>query len=153
MSENYKGSKEWQALNRIWKAVPAAAREGVKEDFRIITEMIKSEPKQAPAAPAPIQTVEPAAPAAPAQAAAPAAMGETNFLAGLSPSACKLALRLLTKEGFNIHDYLMELAVKSKASDAEELFDAYVSQRDIDDDQEDALMEIIRLCIRKAGAR
>ena len=148
MSDNYKGSKEWQALNRIWKAVPAAAREGVKEDFRIITEMIKSEPAQVPAKPTPVQA---AATSAPVNAAV--SVGETNFLAGLSAGARKLALTLLTKEGFNIYDYLMELAVRSKATDAEELFDAYVSQKDIEDDQEEALMEIINVCIRKAAAR
>ena len=150
MSENYKVSKEWQALNRIWKAVPTAARDAVKDDFRIITEMIKSEPKAVSPVAAPVQP-EPVE--KPVEKPVQPAVGETNFLAGLSPDACKLALRLLTKEGFNIHDFLVELAVRTKATDAEELFDAYVSQRDIEDGQEDALMEIIKVCIRKAGMR
>ena len=58
MADDYRVSKEWQALNRIWKAVPASARESVKDDFRIITEMIKSAQKPAaekPAAAAPPQ--------------------------------------------------------------------------------------------------
>ena len=145
MAEDYRNSREWQALNRIWKAVPAFARDNVKDDFRIITEMIKM-----PAAAAPVQEEKKPAPA-PAPAA-PVAVGATNFLAGLSADARKLALSLLTKEGFNLYDYLVELAAKSRATDAEELFDAYVSQRDIDDDQEEALMEIIRACLKRARA-
>ncbi len=148
MADDYRVSKEWQALNRIWKAVPASARESVKDDFRIITEMIKSGQ----------QTVEkkqidiPAKPAAAPAVQTPAMpQGDTNFLAGLSAGAKKLALGMLTKEGFNLYDFLVELALKTKAADAEELFDAYVSQRDIDDEQEEALMEIINVCIRKAG--
>lgn len=140
MTEDYRNSKEWQALNRIWKAVPQSARDGVKEDFRVITEMIKkpaSAPAQAADKPAP-------APAAPA--------GDANFLAGLSADARKLALTLLTKEGFNLYDYLAELAARTRAHDAEELFDAYVSQRDIDDDQQDALMEIIGACLGRSRA-
>jgi len=143
MSDNYKGSKEWQALNRIWKAVPAAAREGIKEDFRVITEMIKSLQQ------AEIKT-EPV-PEKKTVSSVQLPQGDTNFLAGLSADAKKLALGMLTREGFNLYDFLVELAVKSRAADAEELFDAYVSQRDIDDGQEDALMEIINVCIRKAG--
>ncbi len=149
MADDYRVSKEWQALNRIWKAVPASARESVKDDFRIITEMIKSAQKPAaekPAAAAPVAVPV----AAPVQAPS---VGDTNFLAGLSAGAKKLALGMLTKEGFNLYDFLVELAIKSKANDAEELFDAYVSQRDIDDEQEEALMEIINVCIRKAGIR
>ena len=149
MADDYRVSQEWQALNRIWKVVPASARESVKDDFRIITEMIKSAQKPAaekPAAAAPVAVPV----AAPVQAPS---VGDTNFLAGLSAGAKKLALGMLTKEGFNLYDFLVELAIKSKANDAEELFDAYVSQRDIDDEQEEALMEIINVCIRKAGIR
>ena len=144
MFDNYKGSKEWQALNRIWKAVPAAAREGIKEDFRVITEMIKSLQQQAEIKTEPV-------PEKKTVSSVQLPQGDTNFLAGLSADAKKLALGMLTREGFNLYDFLVELAVKSRAADAEELFDAYVSQRDIDDGQEDALMEIINVCIRKAG--
>lgn len=146
MSENYKVSKEWQALNRIWKTVPAAAREGIKEDFRIITEMIKYYQQPAEIKNEPVPEKKPVS-------AVQLPQGDTNFLMGLSGDAKKLALSLLTKEGFNLYDFLVDLAVKTKAADAEELFDAYVSQRDIEDGQEDALMEIIGVCIRKAGIR
>lgn len=138
MAENYRERAEWQALNRIWKAVPAAARESVKDDFRVITELIKAGAASAP-------TV------APVPAPAAHAGGETNFLAGLSADARRLALGLITREGFNIYDYLMELAVRSRAADAQELFDAYVSQREIDDEDEAALMELAEACMAKAG--
>lgn len=142
MAENYRERAEWQALNRIWKAVPAAARESVKDDFRVITEMIKAG-AAAPAAQA----------AAIASAPVVRAGGDTNFLAGLSTDARRLALGLITREGFNLYDYLMELAVSARAADAQELFDAYVSQRDIEDDQEAALMELAEVCMAKVGAR
>jgi hypothetical protein len=115
----------------------------VKDDFRVITELIKR-PAAAPA----VQEKKPE-PVAAVQSAP--AVGATNFLAGLSADARKLALSLLTKEGFNLYDYLVELAAKTRAQDAEELFDAYVSQRDIDDDHEDALMEIIEACLKRAN--
>lgn len=140
MAENYRERAEWQALNRIWKAVPASARESVRDDFRVITEMIKA----GAAASATL-------PASPAPAPEPCPGGETNFLAGLSADARRLTLGLITREGFNIYDYLMELTVSSRAADAQELFDAYVSQRDIDDDQEAALMELAEACMAKAG--
>ena len=142
MAENYRERAEWQALNRIWKAVPAAARENVRDDFRVITDMIKAGA---------------AVPAAQAAAAEPSPAvrtgGETNFLAGLSAEARRLALGLITREGFNIYDYLMELAESSRAADAQELFDAYVSQKDIDDADEAALMELAEVCMAKAGGR
>lgn len=142
MAENYRELAEWQALNRIWKAVPAAARESVRDDFRIITDMIKA------GATASAVKAEP-----PAQARAARAGGENNFLAGLSPEARRLVLGLITREGFNLYDYLMELALSSCAADAQELFDAYVSQKDIDDGQEAALMELAEVCMAKAGDR
>lgn len=142
MAENYRELAEWQALNRIWKAVPAATRESVRDDFRIITDMIKA------GATASAVKAEP-----PAQAWAARAGGETNFLAGLSAEARRLALGLITREGFNLYDYMMELALTSRAADAQELFDAYVSQKDIDDGQEAALMELAEVCMAKAGGR
>lgn len=140
MAEDYKSSREWQALNRIWKAVPQAARDGVKEDFRVITDMIKG--------PAPAK----AEPERASQARETPRAGDENFLRGLSADARKLALGLITREGFNIYDYLADLARRSRAKDAQELFDAYVSQRDIDDGQEDALLEIMGACVQRAGA-
>lgn len=142
MAENYRELAEWQALNRIWKAVPAAARESVKDDFRVITDMIKAR------AGASAVMAESAA-----QERAMTVGGETNFLAGLSAEARRLALGLITREGFNPYDYLMELALTSRAADAQELFDAYVSQKDIDDGQEAALMELAEVCMVKAGKR
>lgn len=146
MAENYRERAEWQALNRIWKAVPAAARENVRDDFRVITDMIKAG-AAVPAAQAAAAEPKPAVEPNPAARAG----GETNFLAGLSAEARRLALGLITREGFNIYDYLMELARSSRAADAQELFDAYVSQKDIDDADEAALMELAEVCMAKAG--
>ena len=41
MAEEYRTSPQWQALNRIWKAVPQSAREGVKADFKTVTDFVK----------------------------------------------------------------------------------------------------------------
>ena len=136
MAGDYRSSREWQALNRIWKAVPAQAREGVKEDFRLITEIIKG---NAPDAPRSAPT-----------AAAPAVRGpRENYLEGMSGAAKKLALGLLTREGFDIYAFLEKLMISSGAVDAQELWDAYVSERDIGDGDEDALREIIEACVSR----
>ena len=42
MAEEYRTSPQWQALNRIWKAVPQSAREGVKADFKTVTDFVKA---------------------------------------------------------------------------------------------------------------
>jgi len=155
-TQDYRSSPEWQALNRIWKAVPASAREGVKEDFRIITEVIKGmgqkeeSPKTASAVtasataqPAPVQPV----PVQSAPAAIPG--GRENFLRGMSAPAKKLALSILTREGFDIYGYLETLMAQSRAKTADDLWDAYVSERDIDEENEDALREIIEVCVSR----
>jgi hypothetical protein len=144
---DYRSSPQWQALNRIWKAVPAASREGVKEDFRIITELIKG--MGTPAEKSVETKKENPAPVPAAKSAAP---GEReNFLKGMSPAARKLALSLLTKEGFDIYAFLENLCVTSKAKDADELWDAYVSERDIEEENEDALREMVEVCISRRG--
>ena len=136
MAGDYRSSREWQALNRIWKAVPAQNREGVKEDFRLITEIIKG--------------IAPDAPRSAPAAAAPAARGpRENYLEGMSGAAKKLALGLLTREGFDIYAFLEKLMISSGAVDAQELWDAYVSERDIEDGNEDALREIIEVCVSR----
>ena len=136
MAGDYRSSREWQALNRIWKAVPAQAREGVKEDFRLITEIIKG--------------IAPDAPRSAPTAAAHAVRGpRENYLEGMSGAAKKLALGLLTREGFDIYAFLEKLMISSGAVDAQELWDAYVSERDIGDGDEDALREIIEACVSR----
>lgn len=136
MAEDYKSSPQWQALNRIWKAVPQSARAQVTDDFRVITEYIKQDRTPAP---------DPA----PAEAAKAKPVPRENYLAGLSPEAKKLALRLITKEAFDIYGFLEELAASTGAQDADELWDAYVSQRDIDDEDGDALREIMEACVSR----
>lgn len=150
MAEDYRASKEWQALNRIWKAVPAAAREGVKEDFRLITERLRQEYR-----PAPVLREDQAvpAPALGETAAVEDSYEEENYLAGLSAAARRLALSALTKDGFNLYACLMRLISQTKAADADELWDAYVSQHDAEEEQEEPLREIMELCLRRARER
>lgn len=134
MADDYRNSREWQALNRIWKAVPVQTRENVKDDFRIITDLIKSGAREEKT-PAP-------APAAPRA-------GRENYLEGLSRQAKKLALTLLTREGFDIYAFLEELMISSRAQSADELWDAYVSERDIEEENEAALREMIEICVSR----
>ena len=137
MAEDYRSLPQWQALNRIWKAVPASAREGVKEDFRVITDLIKGIPVEKPAeAPAPKRDFT----------------RDDNYLSGLSADARKLALNALTKRGCNLYATLMELIESSKAETSEELWDAYVSRMDAEEEDEAALREIMELCLRKYRA-
>lgn len=142
MAEEYRTSPQWQALNRIWKAVPLSAREGVKADFKTVTDFVKEAYAQrAPETPAP-ETQAPAAP-----------QGETNFLTGLSPQARKLALTELTRNGFDVYAFLAELLRETRAQDAQELFDAYLTRRDVEDEQVEPLMEIIRACMARREGR
>ena len=118
MAEDYRNSKEWQALNRIWKAVPAFARENVKDDFRVITELIKR--------PAVAQEEKKAvAPAAMPAVSAPS-VGATNFLAGLSNDARKLALSLLTK-AFRIKKYDVQSVLDYDCKEMRIVADAVVT--------------------------
>ena len=142
MAEEYRTSPQWQALNRIWKAVPLSAREGVKADFKTVTDFVKEAYAQrAPETP----RQETQAPAAP--------QGETNFLTGLSLQARKLALTELTRNGFDVYGFLAELLRETRAQDAQELFDAYLTRRDVEDEQVEPLMEIIRACMARREGR
>lgn len=136
MPDDYKSSPQWQALNRIWKSVPPQSRDSVKEDFRLITELVRAQTDIKPAAdvtPAP-QSKQPLAP-------------RENVMSGLSRAAKSFFLGLVTKEGFDVCAFLQSLIDEGAASDAEQLFDAYVSRRDIDEEDTDALMEIIAALI------
>lgn len=142
MAEEYRTSPQWQALNRIWKAVPQSAREGVKADFKTVTDFVKATYAQSAS-----ETPRPETPAS----AAP--QEETNFLAGLSPQARKLALTELTRNGFDIYGFLAELLRETRAQDAQEMFDAYLTRRDVEDEQVEPLMEIIRACMARREGR
>ena len=134
MAADYKDTREWQALNRIWKTVPQARRGEVQEDFRLIAESIKR------AGISPGDDAE----------AKPASAPRENYLAGMSAAAKKLALRLITSQGFDIYAFLENLLRSSGAQSAQELWDAYVSQADVADEDEEALREIVRVCAARA---
>lgn len=142
MAEEYRTSPQWQALNRIWKAVPQSAREGVKADFKTVTDFVKATYAQSASETPRPETRASAAP-----------QGETNFLAGLSPQARKLALTELTRNGFDIYGFLAELLRETRAQDAQEMFDAYLTRRDVEDEQVEPLMEIIRACMARREGR
>lgn len=147
MAEEYRTSPQWQALNRIWKAVPQSAREGVKADFKTVTDFVKATYAQSASETPRPETPRPETPAS----AAP--QEETNFLAGLSPQARKLALTELTRNGFDIYGFLAELLRETRAQDAQEMFDAYLTRRDVEDEQVEPLMEIIRACMARREGR
>ena len=147
MAEEYRTSPQWQALNRIWKAVPQSAREGVKADFKTVTDFVKATYVQSASETPRLETPRPETRAS----AAP--QGETNFLAGLSPQARKLALTELTRNGFDIYGFLAELLRETRAQDAQEMFDAYLTRRDVEDEQVEPLMEIIRACMARREGR
>ena len=147
MAEEYRTSPQWQALNRIWKAVPQSAREGVKADFKTVTDFVKATYAQSAS-----ETPRPETPRPETRASA-APQGETNFLAGLSPQARKLALTELTRNGFDIYGFLAELLRETRAQDAQEMFDAYLTRRDVEDEQVEPLMEIIRACMARREGR
>ena len=133
---DYRDLPEWQALNRIWKAVPAQAREGVKEDFRLITDRIKALSSDAPAEKAPAQSAK-------KEAAA------QNYLAGLSIEDRKYAVTLIAK-GFDICAYIAALAADGIGE--EEIFDCFVAERDVDEDDTDKVKRIIA-AVRGAEGR
>lgn len=147
MAEEYRTSPQWQALNRIWKAVPQSAREGVKADFKTVTDFVKATYAQSAS-----ETPRPETPRPETRASA-APQEETNFLAGLSPQARKLALTELTRNGFDIYGFLAELLRETRAQDAQEMFDAYLTRRDVEDEQVEPLMEIIRACMARREGR
>ena len=147
MAEEYRTSPQWQAINRIWKAVPQSAREGVKADFKTVTDFVKATYAQNAS-----ETPRPEMPR-PEMRASAAPQGETNFLAGLSPQARKLALTELTRNGFDVYGFLAELLRETRAQDAQELFDAYLTRRDVEDEQVEPLMEIIRACMARREGR
>ena len=71
----------------------------------------------------------------------------------LSPQARKLALTELTRNGFDIYGFLAELLRETRAQDAQEMFDAYLTRRDVEDEQVEPLMEIIRACMARREGR
>ena len=98
--EEYKETLEWKALGRIWKAIDPAKRQGLMEDFRLLTDWIKRD-------------MELSKPQTPAEDA-----GESGYLNGFSPSAKILVLKRLTGGQGNLYDECRDLARSGEGEDA-----------------------------------
>jgi hypothetical protein len=137
MADDYKESAHWQALNRIWKAIPAAAREAVKDDFKLMTDFVK----------------ESGAPtlAAPAEAPAPAEYGfENRYLDGLSKAAKGYALsRLMTGLG-DAYREILDFVSQNKLRDMDAAWERYAAAIEIPPESVPAVRELLCVCLERA---
>ena len=137
MADDYKESAHWQALNRIWKAIPAAAREAVKDDFKLLTDFVKESG-------APTQ-------ATPAEAPAPAEYGfENRYLEGLSKAAKGYALsRLMTGRG-DAYREILDFVSQNKLRDMDAARERYAAANEIPPESVPAVRELLCVCLERA---
>ena len=64
-----------------------------------------------------------------------------------------LDVKLVHEVASHLHGFLAELLRETRAQDAQELFDAYLTRRDVEDEQVEPLMEIIRACMARREGR
>ena len=95
MGEEYKETLEWRALSKIWKAIEPAKRQGLMEEFRLLTDWVKRDMELAKPEPEPPKDT---------------GAGESGFLNGFSPKTKALVLRRLTSGQGNLYDECMEIA-------------------------------------------
>ena len=100
MAEEYKETLEWKALGRIWKAIDPNKRQGLMEDFRLLTDWIKRD-------------MELSKPQPPQEDA-----GESGYLNGLSAKTKMLVLKRLTSGQGNLYDECRDLARSGEGEDA-----------------------------------
>lgn len=137
MADDYKESAHWQALNRIWKAIPAAAREAVKDDFKRLTDFVKESG-------API-------PAAPAETPAPAEYGfENRYLDGLSKAAKTYALSRLTAGRGDAYREILDFVTENKLRDMDAAWTRYAAANEIAPESVPAVREILCVCLERA---
>ena len=103
MGEEYKQTLEWRALSKIWKAIEPAKRQGLMEEFRLLTDWVKRDMELA--------RPEPEAPQ-------DMGAGESGFLNGFSPKTKALVLRRLTSGQGNLYDECRDLARSGEGEDA-----------------------------------
>lgn len=136
MADDYKASSHWQALNRIWKALPVSAREERKDDFRLITDMVKEKSVATADQPEAHTKVE---------------YGfENRFLAGMSKATKAYALTCLTQEHTDIYKTIMDFIVENSLRDMDNLWEKYTSDINITTDDESAVREIMCICLERA---
>ncbi len=137
MADGYKESAHWQALNRIWKAIPAAAREAVKDDFKSITDFIREKGEPAPAAPA--------------EAPAPAEYGfENRYLEGMSKAAKGYALSRLTAGRGDAYREILDFVSQNKLRDMDAAWARYAAENEIASESVPAVREILCVCLERA---
>lgn len=137
MADDYKSSSHWQALNRIWKALAAPAREAVKDDFRLLTEMVKEKSDPSSAVPA----------EAPAK---PEYDFENRYLDGMSKAAKAYALKCLTQEHRDVYKEISDLIVTDKIRDMDTLWEKYRAANGVASDGIPAVREIMCFCLERA---
>ena len=134
MGEEYKETLEWKALARIWKAIDPAKRQGLMEEFRLLTDWVKRD-------------MEPSQP----QSAAPEPeAGESGFLNGFSAAAKALVLKRLTAGKGNLYDECREIAWDK--ADENTLWGRFLASHAGDEDlmaREAEVREILRACAGK----
>lgn len=127
MEPEYKQTLEWQALSRIWKAIPADKRQGLMEEFRLLTDWVKKDMELSK--PQPTEEPQP----------------DTGFLNGVSPRIKMLVLKRLTAGQGNLYDRCME-AVRS-GSDENSLWKTLLSEDASLAPSEKDVRELIRVCM------
>jgi hypothetical protein len=137
MADDYKTGANWQALNRIWKALPAAAREAVKNDFRLLTDVIREKNEPLPEA----------------QPEAPARVEhdfENRYLEGMSKATKAYALKCLTQGHINVYQEISDFIVENKIRDMDGLWDQYAKMNEVTADSAGALREMMCFCLERA---
>ncbi len=134
MAIDYKTGTHWQALNRIWKALNPTTRETVKDDFRLLSDFVKSQGSGDPQKDAPPK--------------ADHYDHENRFLDGMSSKTKKYALSSLLR-GVDVHKNIMDLIVANHIKDMDTLWDTYTLDTTASDDQI-AVREIMCFCLERA---
>ena len=137
MADDYRESAHWQALNRIWKAIPTAAREAVKDDFKLLTDFVKEscEPKPAIPAEAPVQAEY---------------AFENRYLDGLSKAAKGYALSRLIAGRGDAYREIMDFVTQNKLRDMDAAWERYAAANEIAPASDSAVREILCVCLERA---
>lgn len=131
MENDYRAGANWQALNRIWKALSPVARESAKEDFRLLADMVK----------------------AGGAAAAPAENEydfENRYLEGMSKAAKAYALGCLTLHRTDVYAKISECVRAHQIRDMDSLWAQYARENEVSPADEAAVREIMCFCLERA---
>lgn len=116
-------TKEWQALNKLWKTMSAAQRAGVQEEFRCLTDFVKEHVGRDPT---------------------------TEYLQALSPEARKFLLEQTKAGEPNLYHSLMSVIGGSIFEREEDVLAYYLLKfgrsRPYLKENEPLVQEILSLC-------